>query len=37
MGSKVALLVIGVDKFEMINDMLGRAYGDQVLCAVASG
>jgi diguanylate cyclase (GGDEF)-like protein/PAS domain S-box-containing protein len=34
-GSKVALLVIGVDKFELINDMLGHAYGDQVLCAVA--
>ncbi|HEX4554751.1 MAG TPA: EAL domain-containing protein [Xanthobacteraceae bacterium] len=34
-GTKVALLVVGVDKFELINDMLGHAYGDQVLCAVA--
>jgi len=34
-GSKVALLIIGVEKFELINDMLGHAYGDQVLCAIA--
>ncbi len=32
---QVALLVIGLDKFQPINDTLGHAYGDQVLCAVA--
>jgi diguanylate cyclase (GGDEF)-like protein/PAS domain S-box-containing protein len=34
--SEVALLVIGLDKFHLINNMLGHSYGDQVLCAVAT-
>jgi diguanylate cyclase (GGDEF)-like protein/PAS domain S-box-containing protein len=34
--SEVALLVIGLDKFQLVNSMLGHAYGDQVLCAVAA-
>lgn len=33
--AEVALLVIGLDKFQVVIDMLGHAYGDQVICAVA--
>jgi GGDEF domain-containing protein len=31
---QVALLVIGLDAFQQINDMLGHASGDLMLCAV---
>jgi diguanylate cyclase (GGDEF)-like protein/PAS domain S-box-containing protein len=33
--SQVALLVIDIDKFKHINDTLGDACGDQMLCMVA--
>jgi diguanylate cyclase (GGDEF)-like protein/PAS domain S-box-containing protein len=33
--AEVALLVIGLDKFQVVIDMLGHAYGDQLICAVA--
>jgi diguanylate cyclase (GGDEF)-like protein/PAS domain S-box-containing protein len=32
---EIALLVIGLDRFQFLIDMLGHAYGDQVICAVA--
>ncbi len=32
---EVALLVVGLDAFQHINDMLGHACGDLVLCAVS--
>jgi diguanylate cyclase (GGDEF)-like protein/PAS domain S-box-containing protein len=34
-GSEVALLVIGLDRFQQVNEMLGHSYGDRVLRAVA--
>src|SRR6185369_11520728 len=35
-GRNVALLVIGIDGFQQINDMLGNSSGDLVLSAVAT-
>lgn len=32
---EIALLIIGLDRFQFLIDMLGHAYGDQVICAVA--
>jgi diguanylate cyclase (GGDEF)-like protein/PAS domain S-box-containing protein len=34
-AGEIALLVIGLDKFQFIIDMLGLTYGEQVICAVA--
>ena len=34
-GSEIALIVLGLDRFQFIIDMLGHDYGEQVICAAA--
>jgi diguanylate cyclase (GGDEF)-like protein/PAS domain S-box-containing protein len=34
-AGEIALLVVGLDKFQFVIDMLGHAFGDKVICAVA--
>jgi diguanylate cyclase (GGDEF)-like protein/PAS domain S-box-containing protein len=34
-GSEIALVILGLDRFQFIIDMLGHDYGEQVICAAA--
>ena len=34
-GDQIALMVLGLDGFQNVNDMLGQACGDLLLCAVS--
>ncbi len=34
-SDEIGLLILGLDKFQFTVDMMGRAYGDQLICAAA--